>query len=113
MVGRISPDGRRESLGRGMPQNQNRGMQAGLTQFHGFQHGADSEKGTPSLQQPGHLNGAMAIGIRLDHRHHCNPGLFPHRFKIGGNGIQVNFYQGTVKTQTYQLTYLTIETILA
>ena len=101
----ILHDGGGEGLDGGMAQDQNGGAQTGPTQFHGFQHGADTEKGAFALQQPGHLNGTVAIGIGLDDGHDGNTGLPADPVKVPGNGIQIDFDSGIVEIQEDQLAY--------
>ena len=43
-------------------------------QFRGFQHGADTEEGAFVLQKPCHLNGTVAVGIRLDNAQQLTAG---------------------------------------
>ena len=94
-----------EGLYGGVAQDQNGGPQAGPPQFHGFQHGADAEKGALLFQKPGDGDGTVAIGIGLDDRHDGNTGFLGNGIKIPGNGIQVDPHPGVVEIQENQLTY--------
>ena len=96
-------NGSGEGIHRGMAQNQNGGVQTGLPQFHGFQHGADAEEGAFFPQKPGHLDGAVAVGIGLDDGHHRHTGFFPDGVEVVGNGVQVDLDPGAVEIQGSRL----------
>ena len=81
-------------------QDQDGGSQTCLAQLQSLQHRGNTEESALILQQTGHLNGAVAVGIRLHHCHHRHAGLFLHRPEIGGNGIQIDLYISAVKIQS-------------
>ena len=96
-------DGGREGGCGGVTQNQNGIFQSCLAQFHGFQHGTDTEKGAFVLQKPCHLNGTVTVSVGFDHGHYRNACLFPNRIKVPFNGIQTDLYPCAVEIQDHQL----------
>ena len=51
------------------------------------------------LEQAGHLDGTVAVGVGLDDGHHLDTGLVPDRVDVGGDGIQIDLYIGVVEVQ--------------
>ena len=96
-------DGIGEGRHRGVAQNQNRRFQSRPPELHSLQHRADAEESAFILQEPGHLDGPVAVGIGLDDAHHRQTGLFFDGSDIFFNGIQVNDHLGIVVIQAYQL----------
>ena len=88
-----------------MTQDQNGLLQTGLPQLQGLAHTGYTEKGDLGLQQPGHLDGAVAVGIGLDDGHDGNLRLALDGIKVGQNGIHVDIYIGVVIQQRDHLRY--------
>jgi hypothetical protein len=82
-----------------MAQNQNGIGQSCLTQLHGFQHGGYTEEAALALQQPGDLNGAVAVGVGFDDGHNGDTDFFLHGVKIFGDHVQINLDAGAVEIQ--------------
>ena len=77
----------------------NRIFQTCLPQFQCLQHGGHAKETALMLQQSCHLDGAMTIGIRLDHRHDLGTGFGRNMVKIPGNGIQIDGNIGIIEIQ--------------
>ena len=92
-------DGLRECGHRGMAQDQNGGIQPRLPQLQRLQHGGNAEKAALILQQPGDLNGAVAVGVGFDDGHDLDADFFMDGGNVGGNGIQIYLYIGVVVIQ--------------
>ena len=93
----VLPDGITIGRDRGMSQHQNGLGKSGAPQLQGLQYGGNTEKGAQRLQMPGNVNGAVTVGICLDHRHHRYSGLVHYRLEVPGNLIQIYFYISMVE----------------
>ena len=89
-------DGDGVGIHRSIAQNQNGSLHPRLPQLLRLQNGGHSEKAGLIFQKPGHLNGSVAVGIRLDYRHNAVASPAADRAEVFFNRIQINFHIGTV-----------------